>query len=138
MFRNFFYLTKLQLNAFLWPLLISFLYLFPSVFIIILYMKQCVVVISFLLILLPFSPPTILLSHNHYTSIIIPLLRLSIVSNLFLLPVLNNLIILIHQSSPPMRLNLFCGYWDSRKLSNCHLLISRFAYYQKKILIHYH
>jgi hypothetical protein len=57
------------------------LYLFPAVFI--LDMEECVSVISLQLILLPFSPVVILVSPNVYTSIIIPLLPLSIGSHLF-------------------------------------------------------
>jgi hypothetical protein len=56
------------------------LYLFPSF---ILDMEECVSVISLQLILLPFSPFAILVSPNVYTSIIFPVLPLSIDSYLF-------------------------------------------------------
>jgi hypothetical protein len=57
------------------------LYLFPLF--IILDMEECVSVISLQLILLPFSSEDILVSPNVYTSIIFPVLPLSIGSILF-------------------------------------------------------
>jgi hypothetical protein len=57
------------------------LYLIPII--IILDMEECVSAILLQLILLPFSPPAILVLPNVYTSIISPLLPLSIVSHLF-------------------------------------------------------
>ena len=57
------------------------LYLIP--FVIILDMEECVSAIVLQLILLPFSPPAILVSPNVYTSITIPCLPLSIESHLF-------------------------------------------------------
>jgi hypothetical protein len=60
-----------------------FLLHYLTFFIIILEIEECVSAILLQLILFPFSPVAILVSPNVYTSIIIPLLPLSIVSPLF-------------------------------------------------------